>query len=268
VFATTGPRGLEESSPATHARTLEGTFTAFPDLAVTFTRVVARDRFAVVEWIFQGTHLGELAGKPATRRKVSYRGASVLTFAPDGGVQRETAYFDRSTLFGQLGLVKGERVRGVEARPTAPTRVLFGTENDRDELARAWLQALEAGDTKSIELLASDDLVVAAQAMPADLKGKKALERDVAETMKSFTDAKITVVFCLPTSTVIACEYERKATWTGTSRGKKPTGRTGYVHTLEVLSVEGGKILTSNVYADGVEHDGAFGLLDDAGSKR
>ncbi|NUP13249.1 MAG: SnoaL-like domain-containing protein [Polyangiaceae bacterium] len=266
VVALPGPKGLEEAKATDMEKGLASYFTAFPDLKLTYTRVVGKGNLAVAEWVFTGTNKGEHMGKPATNKKVGYRGASVLTFAPDGRVKHETVYFDMGTMMGQLGLgPKGAPVRPVEATPTAAPELMFAKdgESPNEAVARSWFSTSEKGDAKALMALASDDIVVSNQYMPADTKGKKALEKETAEGSKAFTDQKTSVVVCVPAGDLVACEYSWQATWKGPAMGMKPTGKTGNVHSLEVLRVKDGKVAQTTAYANGVEFASSFGLMDE-----
>lgn len=263
VVAITGPKGWEEAKASDMEKSIAGYFTAFPDLEVTYTRVIARGNYAVAEWTFTGTNNGDMMGKPATKKKVGYRAASVLTFAKDGKVQRETSYFDMGTMMSQLGLgPKGAPVRAVEPKPTGATVFLFGTDKDSDATARSWLALAETGDAKALDGIAHQDVVVSNQYMAVDTKGKKALSKELSQSTKAFVDQKSTVAMCVPAGPIAACEYEWKATFKGPAMGMKPTGKTGSVHSLEIIEVKDGKVAKTTAYANGVEFAGTFGLME------
>lgn len=264
VLAIIGPTGWQEAKAADLEKTRSVYFTSFPDLELTYTRVVARGNFAVAEWVFTGTNKGDMMGKKATNKKTGFRGATVLTFTPDGKVKRESNYFDMGTMMGQLGLgPKGQPVRPAEAKPTKPTEFLLGAENDADTAARGWLTTSAKGDTKALMALATDDILVSNQYMPADTKGKKALEKEIADGVKAFVDQKTEVVMCVPAGNVVACEYTWTATWKGPAMGMKPTGKTGTVHSLEVITLKDGKVAGTVAYANGTEFAASFGLMDE-----
>ena len=59
-----------------------------------------------LEWTMTGTHVGELAGFPATHRRVEgLFGCSHFTFGADGLVARDLVYVDLATMQRQLGLL-------------------------------------------------------------------------------------------------------------------------------------------------------------------
>lgn len=81
-----------------------GLFTAFPDLhfEVGDTRIES-DRFLVAEWTMRGTNCGPLQGGPPTGRTVALPGMDLI-LVQNGRVASVRGFFDRQTLFEQLGL--------------------------------------------------------------------------------------------------------------------------------------------------------------------
>lgn len=261
VIANGAATGWDEGTVGVMEASIAGISAAFPDLEVSYTRVVARAPYAVVEWTFTGTNKGELMGHPATGKKVGYRAASLLTFTPDGKVMRKSNYVDVDTMVGQLGFgAPGQPVRAVEPKPSSPPLFLFNAQGDDDAVARSWLALAEKADTEKLGSLASEDVVISNQFMPTDTKGKKALLKELRESGKAFVDPNTTIAICIPTATVIACEYTWRATWKGPAMGMKPTGKTGSVHSLELFEVKDGKVTRSTAYANGAEFAGTFGL--------
>ena len=84
---------------------------AFPDLEVERISVVIDGNIAVEEWRVSGTHRGELAGlpSPATDRRTTVDGVSVICFGDDGLIHEERNYWD-----------EGQMLRQLEAMPQLP----------------------------------------------------------------------------------------------------------------------------------------------------
>lgn len=257
-----GANGWEEAKVADTEKALGGYFAAFPDLKLTYARVIAKGNLAALEWVFTGTNSGDLMGQKPTNKKSGYRGVSLVTFAPDGKVKRESTYFDMGTMMGQLGLgPKGQPVRPVESAPTTAPEVFIGKDGDGAEAAaRAWFGTAVKGDAKALAALATDDIVVSNQYSPADSKGKKAFEKEATEGAKAFVDQKIDVVVCVPASPWVACEYTWTATWKGPAMGMKPTGKTGTVHSIELIELKDGKVAKTIAFANAAEFATAFGI--------
>lgn len=76
--------------------------TAFPDFALTPTKVFNADQEACVEWTFAGTHRGEFAGLPPTNKRADIRGVSVILWREDG-ICEERLYYDGANFLRQLG---------------------------------------------------------------------------------------------------------------------------------------------------------------------
>lgn len=82
----------------------DGIFAAFPDFKVqNNTRFVAGD-WAGMEWIISGTHEGDLPGMPATHKRFSIRGVSILQFETDM-IKRCSDYWDLATFLKQVGIM-------------------------------------------------------------------------------------------------------------------------------------------------------------------
>ena len=80
-----------------------GYLRAFPDFAWERTGLGIDGSVAVEQWRVTGTHEGDLPGLPATRRRVSIEGCSVLHFGDDGLVHEEENYWDEAAMLRQLG---------------------------------------------------------------------------------------------------------------------------------------------------------------------
>lgn len=88
---------------AAFRKTLEETFTYFPDLETTADAVVAQGDHAAVEWHYEGTHTGgDLFGVPASGRQIRVKGMTLYRIAK-GKVVEERGVADVLGLMGQLG---------------------------------------------------------------------------------------------------------------------------------------------------------------------
>jgi steroid delta-isomerase-like uncharacterized protein len=65
--------------------------------------LVAGNR-AAIEWTGQGTHQGDMPGMPATNKRATFRGVSIMELQ-DGKIKRNTDYWDMATLMKQLGFI-------------------------------------------------------------------------------------------------------------------------------------------------------------------
>jgi steroid delta-isomerase-like uncharacterized protein len=88
---------------------LQGFLTAFPDIHWDVTRTIAQGNDVVMHWTGTGTHTGPLRTPtgnsiPATGKKAVVMGSS--SFELKGGkISRSWAFWDMTSLLGQLGLM-------------------------------------------------------------------------------------------------------------------------------------------------------------------
>ena len=100
------PRGVERrrylSGPSEIKGYLSSVFTWAPDFAVSVTSMAVAGQTVVVEWTMDGTHTGPMGAFPATGKRFSVRGASVIELE-DGGIRRNSDYYDGAAFLMQLG---------------------------------------------------------------------------------------------------------------------------------------------------------------------
>ena len=77
--------GAEFTGTETYKQARRALLAAFPDFRVTVEDTAADGDHVVVRWSVNGTHAGDGLGIPATKRQVSFRGMTWLTFR-DGRV--------------------------------------------------------------------------------------------------------------------------------------------------------------------------------------
>ena len=81
-------------------------FEAFPDLSARVEALVAEGDRVAAQVVMTGTHLGQMAGIPATGRQVSVGGFDHLRFK-DGKVVERWGVFDTAGMMGQIGAAPG-----------------------------------------------------------------------------------------------------------------------------------------------------------------
>jgi steroid delta-isomerase-like uncharacterized protein len=84
-------------------------FAAFAEMDFEVTRTIAAESVVVAQWIFTGTHTGDL-GTPVfdppeapTGKTIRLRGISVYDIEA-GSIHKETMYIDLATLYVELGV--------------------------------------------------------------------------------------------------------------------------------------------------------------------
>ncbi len=78
--------------------------TAFPDLHLDIEQIFGADTFVVVRWRSTGIHRGPLADIPATGRKVTLHGCTVIEVQTTKA-GRAWVYFDNAHLLRQIGVL-------------------------------------------------------------------------------------------------------------------------------------------------------------------
>ena len=82
----------------------EGTFAVVPDFTVELTARCGADTWGHLEWVLSGTHHGNLPGLPATGKRFSVRGATIVELR-EGKIRRSSDYWDAVTFMRQVGLL-------------------------------------------------------------------------------------------------------------------------------------------------------------------
>jgi len=90
-----------------------GLFAASPDYEFVVDRVIADERFAVVQWRGRGTFTGAaFQGIEPTGRRIETRGTDVMEIE-DGRLVRNTVYYDGAAFARQIGMLP-EQESGAE----------------------------------------------------------------------------------------------------------------------------------------------------------
>jgi steroid delta-isomerase-like uncharacterized protein len=77
------------------------------DEVVELTSHFVAGTWAGAEWLMSGTHKGDLPGLPATNKKVSIRGASVLELQGNK-LRRCSDYWDMATFLKQISVMPSD----------------------------------------------------------------------------------------------------------------------------------------------------------------
>ena len=85
-----------------------GAFSAIPDISFALTGRVAAGEGAAIEWIMAGTHTGDFPGMPATGKRFSVRGSTILELE-SGKIRRESDYWDAAGFMKQVGLLPSQQ---------------------------------------------------------------------------------------------------------------------------------------------------------------
>ena len=77
-------------------------FAAMPDVKISVTNRIVHGDQLTVEWVASGTHQADYPGLPATGRKFSIPGVTVVV-RKNGKIVRESLYYDMTEVQRQLG---------------------------------------------------------------------------------------------------------------------------------------------------------------------
>jgi len=99
------PLGEIHDGEAAVRRYYRETRAAFPDQRNRIDALYSLDGAVIVEFVLEGTHLGNYRGLPATGRAFSCRMAAFFLFEPGSRlIACERVYFDSATILRQLGI--------------------------------------------------------------------------------------------------------------------------------------------------------------------
>ena len=84
---------------------LRGYHTAMSDLRVTFDEVFGSGDFVATRWHAEGTNDGELAGMPATGKRMTITGLSIDRFDAEGKIAETWDQWDNLGFMEQLGMI-------------------------------------------------------------------------------------------------------------------------------------------------------------------
>ena len=100
-----GPIGEGSSiGPEAYKSQVKRFLKGFPDLRFAIEDVVAEDEKLVVSWTITGTHEGEFMGIPATHKKVSVDGITIMHIV-NGKIMDSYANWDALGMMQQFGVV-------------------------------------------------------------------------------------------------------------------------------------------------------------------
>jgi len=82
----------------------QGVFAGVPDFKLEITSRFMAGSAAGLEWVISGTHKGDFPGMPATGKRFSARGVTILEFQGDK-IRRDSDYWDAAGVMRQVGLL-------------------------------------------------------------------------------------------------------------------------------------------------------------------
>jgi steroid delta-isomerase-like uncharacterized protein len=83
----------------------DGVFAGIPDFKIELTTRFTTGSSASMEWVLSGTHHGDFPGMPATGKRFSVRGSTILELQGEK-IRRNSDYWDAATVMRQVGLLR------------------------------------------------------------------------------------------------------------------------------------------------------------------
>lgn len=250
------------------AQSYEKLFQAFPDYKMGASRVFQKGDTVVVEWVFNGTHKGDLWGIKASEKKVGAQGLDILWFTPEGTVKEHHVYYDGGTILSQIG-VSPQKGRAIPAIPaSAQTIASSGSPDEQKnvDVAKAMNTAMEA--KKEADFLATmddkvewDDL-----SQPVTSKGKADAKKYLKEMSIGFPDMKGTTTNTWAFGDFVITE----GSWTGTHKGSffgmAPTKKSVTIRSADVMQFKDGKLVHGWGYSNGADFMMQLGKMPKPGA--
>jgi len=213
-----------------------------------------------------GTYVTPVGPVPPTNKKVGFLAAQSVELNDLGKATKEVLAYDGGTVTGQLGLMQMPHRKALETGwPDKPVVVASGSEIEKANLA-AFTKGVEGfnkHDTAAALATAADDVVFSKNSAPADLTGKKEVQKGLDESFKAFPDVKLEIKSAWSAGDYVVST----GTWSGTNTGDMPamklkkTGKPVSVHFIEVDKFVGGKTKNIWLFTNGAAAAAQLGLL-------
>jgi ketosteroid isomerase-like protein len=167
-------------------------FQWFPDLKSAPTRIWVKGNVVVGEFAWTATMSNEVMHLKPTNKPIGGMRVHVYFFNDDGLVKEMHEYADEATSMAQMTGQKG--APPVPVLPTNPPEMHVAggdPKNDQlDDWARAFDDAMNKDDVKAVMPLFADDADYWQNTGGPALKGKKELEKGLTDWFKAFPDQK------------------------------------------------------------------------------
>jgi steroid delta-isomerase-like uncharacterized protein len=235
---------------------IQGAFNGFPDYKIGVSKIFAKGDILVQEWVITGTNQGEFNGAKQTNKTIGIRGASVLTFTPEGLIKTERRYFDTSTVASQLGLMNAP-ARPVVALPSGEPVWHIGKGTPKEdkvvEIARAINSAFESKSEADFLAAVSENVSWSNVTQPEDLRGNASAKQFFDTFTTAFPDAKVSSNALFAVNDIVVSESSITSTHTGPLGPLKPTNKPVTIHGLDVMVVKDGKVASLSSYSNSFE---------------
>ncbi|AKV04551.1 hypothetical protein AKJ09_11214 [Labilithrix luteola] len=243
-------------------------FDVFSKAKLGFSRVWVKGDTMVLEWVINGTHHGELFGVKGTEQPIGHYGLSIVSFSPDGKVQRENRYGELGAVMTQVGSAKA-KARPIPEVPPSPETIV-GKREEREQreeeknvdVAKAVLASLEGKKEADFVSLLADDIAHDGLFHLETTKGKDEAKKFWKSFTTAFPDAKFEVGRALAVGDYAIVESTLHATQKGALGQIAPTKKPVNVHLVDVFRIKDGKVSRAWTYQNSLEMQQQLGLFE------
>ena len=259
----TGPAAITETGA-------KGFANGFPDATGEAQLTLVNGNNVVGVVLLRGTNTGTyvtpVGPVPSTGKKVGFLAAHSIELNDQGKAVKEVTAYDGGTVAGQLGLMPMPHRKVIETGwSEKPIVIASGSEVEKANLAAfsKGVEGFNKHDAGAALAAAADDVVFSKQSGPADLSGKKEVQKGLEESFKAFPDVKLDVKTAWSAGDYVVST----GTWSGTNTGDMPamkmkkTGKPVLVHYIEIDKFVGGKTKNMWLFMNGAAAAAQLGLL-------
>ena len=242
----------------------------FGDLTTTPILVLVRPGQVAAVALTRGTNDVAIGAHPATGKRTSFLGLTVVDYDAQGHLVRGTAYADNLNYMGQLGLWSGDTRPVDESTLDAPAIVRAGPHPDAAAgvaLARRFAARIDAHDAPGLMKLYTPDAVVDDTHLAAPIATPAAIAHHFQEMFVAFPDLSIDDLAAWGAGDYAVATFHLRGTNGGTYArlGASGTMRQIDLEAAMVLRVRGDAIAEQQIFVDGMAMGMQLGVLADPG---
>ncbi len=242
----------------------------FADLTTTPILILVRPGQVAAVALTRGTNDVAIGGRPATGKRTSFLGLTVIDYDTAGHMLRGTAYADNLNFMGQLGLWSGDARPVDESTPDGPEIVRADAHPDATPgvaLARRFAARIDAHDAPGLLALYTPDAVVDDTHLAAPIATPAAIAHHFQEMFVAFPDLSIDDLSAWGAGDYAVATFHLRGTNGGNYArlGASGTMRQIDLEAAMVLRVRGDAIAQQQIFVNGMAMGMQLGVLADPG---
>ena len=235
-----------------------------------FTRLFSDGNVVIGEWVWAGTHTGDLMGLPPTQKPFGLKGISIYFFDDAAKLKAAHAYIDMGTLMSQLGVSK-QPAPPLQALPIEAALEIAATDSESEQrnlaLATSMFDAFEKKSEQQFLASVTDATEWEDTRRAETVKGEGAIRNYFKTQLKAFPDAKVTVLEAWAAGDYVILEWQFTGTHLGALGPIAATKKPVELHAVDILQFgDDGKIIKGWVYGNTAELAMQLGLMPDPGA--